>query len=111
MKHLTQAFKLQAVEKALSRRPGQTIESTADKLGIACSTLHKWIRLAKDNRLERPESAMPEEKSPQDWDKLQRFEALMHCHNMTDEEKSTYCREQGIYPYRAIACHFVINLS
>ena len=95
----SQEFKVQSVEKALSRRPDQTLKTIADNLGVGYSTLQKWIRLAKNNKLEKPEKIMSTEKSPQDWNKPQRFEAIMHCHSMNDEQLSSYCRENGIYPH------------
>jgi transposase-like protein len=95
----SQEFKVQSVEKALSRRPDQTLKNIADSLGVGYSTLQKWIRLAKNNKLEKPEKTMSKEKSPQDWSKPQRFEAIMHCHSMNDEQVSFYCRENGIYPH------------
>ena len=93
----SQEFKVQSVEKALSRNPEQSLKEIAINLGIGYSTLQKWIRLAKENQLERPESSMSKEKSPHDWNKAERFEAIVHCHPLTDEEASAYCREKGIY--------------
>ena len=92
-------FKLQSVEKALSKRPEQTIKNIADNVGVGYSTLQKWIRLAKNNKLEKPNTIMTKEKSPQDWDISQRFEAVAHCYSLHDEQVSTYCREKGIYPH------------
>ena len=99
MARSTQEFKVQSVEKALSRRADQTLKNIADDLGVGQSTLQRWIRLAKDNKLEKPESPMSKEKSPQDWNKAQRLEAIMHCHSKNDEQISSYCRENGIYPH------------
>ena len=95
----SQAFKVQSVEKAFSRRPDQTLKKIADDLGVGYSTLQKWIRLAKQNKLENPETIMSKEKSPQDWNKPQRLEAIMHCHSLNEEQVSAYCRENGIYPH------------
>ncbi len=99
MARSTQEFKVQSVEKALSRRADQTLKNIADDLGVGQSTLQRWIRLAKDNQLEKPEFPMSTEKSPQDWNKTQRLEAIMHCHSMNDEQISAYCRKNGIYPH------------
>ncbi|MCK5354359.1 MAG: transposase, partial [Methyloprofundus sp.] len=71
----------------------------ADNLGVGYSTLQKWIRLAKQNKLENPETIMSKEKSPQNWNKPQRLEAIMHCHSLNEEQVSAYCRENGIYPH------------
>ncbi len=95
----SQEFKVQSVEKALSKRPDQTLNNIADDLSVGYSTLQKWIRLAKQNKLEPPETMMSKEKSPQDWRKTQRLEAIMHCHSLNEKQVSSYCRENGIYPH------------
>lgn len=99
MSRFTQEFKVQSVEKALSRRPDQTIKNIADDLNVGYSTLQKWIRLATDNKLEKPEGTMSKEKSPHDWNKAQRLEVILHCHSLDDEQTSAYCRKNGIYPH------------
>lgn len=99
MARFTQKFKVQSVEKALSRDPVKTLNNIADDLGVGYSTLQKWIRLAKNNNLEKPENMMSIEPSPQDWKRTQRLEAIMHCNAMSEEQRSAYCRENGIYPH------------
>ena len=99
MLKFTQEFKEQSVEKALSKRPEQTVINIAEDLGVGYSTLQTWIRLAKKNKLGKSEKIMSKEKSPQDWNKAQRLDAIMHCHSMNDEQVSAYCRENGIYPH------------
>jgi transposase-like protein len=95
----SQEFKVQSVEKALSKRDEQTFNDISDDLHIGYSTLQRWIRLAKENKLENPETNMSTEKSPQSWTKVQRLEAVMDCHGLNDERFSSYCRENGIYPH------------
>ena len=99
MARFSKEFKVQSVEKALSKKSNQTLGNIADSLGVGYSTLSKWIRLAKDNKLEKSGDYMSKEKRPQDWSKQQRFDAIVHCHSMNDELVSTYCRENGIYPH------------
>ena len=99
MAKFSQEFKVQSVEKALSRSPDQTLKELSDSLGVGQSTLGKWIRLAKDNQLEKPKSSMSKEKSPKDWSKSQRLDAIAQSYNMGDEQVSAYCRENGIYPH------------
>ncbi len=74
MARSTQEFKVQSVKKVLSRRADQTQKEIADNLGVGLSTLQKWIRLAKDNQLEKTAPDMSKEpkvgsteKSPHDW--------------------------------------------
>ncbi len=106
MPRYTQEFKVQCVEKSLSRRGDQPQKELATNLGVGLSTLQRWISLAKANKLEEPENSMStksilgsKEKSPQAWTKKQRLEGIMHCHNLNDEQISSYCREKGIYPH------------
>jgi len=99
MATFSQEFKVQSVEKALSRRADQTLKDIADNISVGYSTLQTWIRLAKQNKLENPETNMSTEKSPQSWTKIQRLEAVMDCHGLNDEQLSSYCRKNGIYPH------------
>ncbi len=94
-----QEFKVQSVEKALSRRADQTLKDIAEDLQVGYSTLQRWIRLATQNKLEDPETTMSKEKSPQNWAKAQRLQAIIDCHGLNDEQLSAYCRENGIYPH------------
>jgi len=99
MAKFSQEFKVQSVEKALSRDPSQTVRQLADDLSIGYSTLQRWIRLATNNKLENLSPAMSKEKSPQNWTQTQRLEAILDCHGMSEAEISSYCREHGIYPH------------
>lgn len=94
-----QEFKVEAVKKALSRPSDQSLNNIADDLGMGYSTLQRWIRLAVNNTLEKPSDTLSNEKSPQDWNKSQRLEAVLDCHSMNEQQKSSYCREKGIYPH------------
>lgn len=95
----SQAFKVQSVEKALSRSSDKTLKQIAENLGVGYSTLQTWIRLAKKNKLEKPQETMTKEKSPQDWSKTQRLEAIILTYQMAEEDVSKYCREHGLYPH------------
>ena len=99
MAKFSQEFKVQSVEKALSRDPDQTLKHLADDLSVGYSTLQKWIRLAKTNTLENLSPPMSKEKSPQNWTQTQRLEAILDCHGMSEEKMSAYCREHGIYSH------------
>ena len=47
----TQSFKIQAVEKALSRTESTNLKEKAQALGIGYSTLEKWIDKAEIRNL------------------------------------------------------------
>jgi len=101
----TQSFKMQAVEKALSRAAGVTLKEIVDELGIGSSTLGKWMRDARNNDLECIAGSglmtrdKRREKRPQDWNLEDRLEIVMACASLDEEEKSEYCRKQGVYPH------------
>jgi len=102
----TQSFKIQAVEKALNRASGISLNTIIDELGIGRSTLGKWMKDAKNNKLECAESGhilmsngRKIEKRPQDWSLEDRLEIVMACASLGEEETSEYCRKQGVYPH------------
>lgn len=102
----SQSFKIRAVEKALNRADGITLNEIIDELGIGRSTLSKWVRDARNNDLENLTGGgilssrnKKKEKRPQDWSLGDRLEIVMACASLDEEEKSEYCRKQGVYPH------------
>jgi transposase len=102
----TQSFKMQAVEKALSRAAGVTLKEIVDELGIGNSTLGRWMRDARNNDLECTaggsilmSSDKRREKRPQDWSLEERLEIVMACALLDEGKMSEYCRKQGVYPH------------
>jgi transposase-like protein len=99
----SESFKKQAVEKAVRRSPGVTIESLCNEWGISRSTLTRWIRESKvqapmktrhDNNMNKTE------KRPQDWSAQEKLNMVIACGGTLDEiGVSELCREKGIYPY------------
>jgi transposase len=79
----TQAFKQQAVEKALRHGNTVTLQVTAAALGIARSTLYKWINQAKHSACSTPQDDLTmtktHEKRPQDWSLEERFQMIVSC--------------------------------
>jgi transposase len=97
----TKSFKIEAVKKYLSRPIGDTYKNIASKVGISCSTLHDWVRHAKDGTIkeEGGTSATLAERRPQDWPLSEKFEAVLKTENMKEEEKNNYCRNNGIFSH------------
>ena len=91
-------FKQQAVQKVLSRKEGQSISFIAEQLNIGSSTLWKWLKLAKQNKLPE-QNNMAKEKSPQNWNPSERLDALLETQHLNEQALSAYCREKGIYPH------------
>jgi len=101
-----QSFKIQAVEKALSRSDVTGLREVADSLGVAPSTLHKWIKLSKDQKLEPFSNdqnlslgQMIKEKRPQDWSLDEKLQIIITCGSLDENAISELCRQQGIYPH------------
>jgi len=102
----TRSFKIQAVEKALSRKDGITVKEVADSLGVGHSTLGKWLIESRNQSFEDPQpneiSPMTKEKRPQDWSQQERLEMVIRCGSLSKEELSGYCREKGVYPHHVV---------
>ena len=67
----------------------------------------KWIRLSKDNKKDTPGKSMSKERRPQDWKKPQRFEAIMHCLSMSDEQVGEYFESYGANPVTCISLDLI----
>ena len=96
----TKSFKLQAVEKALSRGENITLTEIANSLNIGKSTLNAWITKVRNQEFDLNEkSSMTKEKRPQDWTQEERLNLVISSAKLTDEALNEYCREQGVYPH------------
>ena len=99
----TQAFKKQAVEKALNRQNNTTLKEVADSLGVGLSSLSRWTHQAQSQELEsispHKVSNMKKEKRPQDWTLEERLNMIISCASLNEEALSEHCREQGVYPH------------
>jgi transposase-like protein len=102
----TQSFKIQAVEKALSRPAGVTLNEIAAVLGIGQSTLGKWIIKAKHQGFESTSHSrtigtgiMTSEKRPQDWTLEERLQMVIACGALDEAATNTMCRQQGLFPH------------
>jgi len=102
----TQSFKLQAVEKALNRSDGTSLETVAASLGVGYSTLQKWMAKSRNHELESDMNTellsapyLTKEKRPQDWSLEERLEMVIACAALDEEKVSEYCRERGLYAH------------
>jgi len=99
----TQSFKIQAVEKALSRSAGTTLREVAIALNIGESTLNKWITKARNQEFEivspKEIDRVTKEKRPHEWTAEERLKMVGQCASLEDESINVLCREMGIYPH------------
>jgi transposase-like protein len=91
----TQAFKEQAVEKALLR--GQrSLKSVADELNISHWTLRDWLKKLPGDKLK---TQIDSSKRPRDWTLPERLQGLLESYGLDEEALHAYCRERGIFPH------------
>lgn len=99
----TTSFKIQAVEKALSRNKNTTLTEIANSLGIGASTLSKWIVKASNQEFETPThdeiASMSNDKRPKDWTLEERFNMVVACASLSEEALNAHCRAQGVYSH------------
>jgi transposase-like protein len=102
----TQAYKIQAVEKALARCETINLAEIAESLGVGYSTLQKWIAQSRKQEFEsipRDELSsltnMIKEKRPQDWSLEERLNIIIACGLLDEKAASELCRKQGVYPH------------
>jgi len=102
----SQSFKVQAVEKALSRSDLTSLREISDSLGIGQSTLQKWIVKSRSQEFESISNegilsvgARIKERRPQDWSPEEKLDMIIRCAVLSEDEVSNICREQGLYPH------------
>ena len=101
-KRFTQSFKIQAVQKALSRTDGSRLEAFALSIGVGYSTLQNWIRQSKNQTLGVTQAdihTMKNERRPQDWNPQERLDMIIRCANLDETHVAELCRQKGIYPH------------
>lgn len=91
----TEAFKEQAVQKALTRG-GKSLKSVAKELNMSHWTLRDWLKNIPGGDLKTNEHRP---KRPQDWTLQERLQGLLESHGLADEALHAYCRERGIFPH------------
>jgi len=102
-RRFSKSFKVQSVEKALSRNDETTLSDIARSLVVGCSTLSKWIVKARNQEFETTSAneinGMTQDKRPQDWTLEERLNVVVACSALDDAALSAYCRGQGLYPH------------
>ena len=102
----TQSFKIQAVEKALSRSKETSLKQIAESLSVGYSTLERWIVQSRNQEFEwalEQEPSIPmnpvTEKRPQDWSLEERLKLVIACDSLDAPSISGLCREHGLYSH------------
>ncbi len=66
------------------------------EFGVGRSTIGKWLREYKHNGNINLNS---KEKRPKDWTAEERMSALIKTGSMSAEDRSAWCRKNGIFPH------------
>ncbi|MCP3851337.1 MAG: transposase [Gammaproteobacteria bacterium] len=81
------------------RQGDQPHHEIAHEFGIGRSTIGKWLR---DNKQNGNIKLSTKEKRPRDWSAEERVSALIETGSMTAEERTAWCRKNGIYPHHLV---------
>jgi len=87
------------VKKAVLKKVlqgNQPHREIAREFGIGQSTISKWLR---DNKQNGKIELSTKEKRPRDWSAEEQMHALMETSSMIAEERTAWCRKNGIYPH------------
>jgi hypothetical protein len=95
--HFPIEYKLNIVKKALARREDQTLTAIAKQHTVSRSALSRWIQEVKAGKL-TSEKQIPEQ-CPSDWSNEAKQIALTASEGLSEEHRSAYCREKGIYQH------------
>lgn len=84
----TQSFKIQAVEKALSRNGETSLRDVSDSLGVSLSPMNKWDMKSRNQEFEPSVdigsislAQVTKEKRPQDWSMEERLQFQAYLNN------------------------------
>ncbi len=86
------AMKESVIKKVLAG--SKTQDEIAKEAGIGRSTLSYWL---KHYRRDGSLKLSKKEKRPQDWKAEERIRALMETGSMSDEERVSWCRKNGLF--------------
>ncbi len=70
---------------------GECIRTVAKDIGVAASTVHRWIRQAKANGTTFVEGGNKQ------WSSNDKFQAVLDTAHLNEAELSEYCRRNGLY--------------
>ncbi len=84
----------EAVLKKMLPPQSQSIPALARAEGIAEATLYAWRKTARTTGRLLPTGSHP----PTGWTSADLFAAVVESHGLNEAERSTYCRQRGLYP-------------
>ena len=88
-------FHAQALAKVYNRG-NRTIESVATELNMSYHTLKNWMKEKKGSDGKSGKGLV---RRPSEWSSAQRLQALLDTAHLSEEERHSWCRSQGLYPH------------
>ena len=95
-KPYSETFKKRAIEKALTRGNGVSMDQISNDIGVASGTIYHWI--GKSRKTAVNPNYTPE-KRPHDWCEAEKLEAIIETSTLDAENLNSYCRRNGIYKH------------
>ena len=93
MSSYSSEFKAQIVKKMMPPN-NQSVAQISRESGIHVSTLYSWKK-----QLQARGFVVPAKKSrPDQWDTKTKLAVIIQTASMNEAERSSYCREHGLYP-------------
>ncbi|MCF8105284.1 MAG: hypothetical protein K9K64_07375 [Desulfohalobiaceae bacterium] len=92
-------FKMRMVQR-LAGPSAVSAQTLAEEVGVAQTTLSKWLRQASSvdqitNHSQKVNSKMP--KRPQDWTAEEKFQTVIEAASLSNEELGEFLRRKGIH--------------
>ena len=84
-----------AMVKRLSRPNSRSASALAEEVGVAQSTLSRWLR--DYGRFGETGGGMSRRRQAQNWSAEEKFQAVVTYEGLSEEERGKYLREHGLY--------------
>lgn len=84
----------QRILESLMPPQNKSVPQVSEEEGINRNTLYGWVKKARDNGANIPNSSPSHQKK---WRKEDKFKMVMETYSMNEAELSAYCREHGLY--------------
>lgn len=93
MKAIPKERKLAILEKTVQSDYGSIAQIARDE-GLSPSTLYAWRREARAKGM----IGSSKDDSPKGWNSSDKFNAVLACASLNEQQLAEYCRRNGLYP-------------
>ncbi|OPL09572.1 MAG: hypothetical protein AVO33_00320 [delta proteobacterium ML8_F1] len=92
-KKYTKEYRKRILESLMPPQ-NKTVPQVAKEEGINRNTLYTWVKMAREQGANIPNSSPSHQRK---WRKEDKFKMVMETYSMNEAELSAYCREHGLY--------------